>query len=291
MTEKQQEEYKRVLVRTLQAFDRFCSDHNLRYFAMGGTAIGAVRNKGIIPWDDDIDVAMIREDYDRFISLKSELKNSKYEIVDPSNPGYYLSYAKFVDKTTTLWEVDQYEFIIGVFIDVFPLNHVEDDIERIKDYQNKYIKICNCHFGGYQNLFCRSNLKYLSLIHPRWIRYWLYMLSLKIRKKYYSRRFWECEAQLRNSKGNKLLNYDTQYAMEKELFKSEWFEKQIRVPFEDTEICIMENSDAFLSQMFGDYMSLPPVEERVSHHYHYFLDLERRWTLDEIKSYLSKQRT
>lgn len=290
LTEKQQAEYKRILVRTLQAFDKFCTDHRLRYFATGGTAIGAVRHKGIIPWDDDIDVAMIREDYDRFISLKNELKNSKYEIVDPSNPGYYLSYAKFVDKTTTLWEVEQYEFVIGVFIDVFPLNHVEDNIERIKDYQKEFLTTCYCHFGGYQNLFCKSNLKYLSLLHPRRIYYWLYLLNLKIRKKYYSKRFWEYEAQLRASKGNRLLNYDTQYAMEKELFKSEWFEKQIRVPFEDTEICLMGGYDEYLTQMFGDYMTLPPVEQRISHHYHYFLDLDRRWSLNEIKSYLSKRK-
>lgn len=286
LTEKQLAEYKRILVRTLQVFDKFCTDHNLRYFAMGGTAIGAVRHKGIIPWDDDIDVAMIREDYDRLISLRNELKDTKYEIVDPSNPGYYLSYAKFIDKTTTLWEVEQYEFVIGVFIDVFPLNHVEDNIERIKDYQKEYLNVCNCHFYGYQNLLCKCNLKLLSLLHPRGIRYWLYLLNLKIRKKYYNRKFWEYDAQLKASKGNRLLNYDTQYAMEKELFKSEWFEKQIRVPFEDTEICLMGGYDEYLTQMFGDYMTLPPVEQRISHHYHYFLDLDRRWSLNEIKSYL-----
>lgn len=291
LTEKQLVEYKRILVRTLQAFDKFCTDHNLRYYAMGGTAIGAVRHKGIIPWDDDIDVAMVREDYDRFISLKNELKDSKYEIVDPSNPGYYLSYAKFVDKTTTLLEIEQYEFVIGVFIDVFPLNHVKDDIKSIKVYQKEYLNVCNCHFYGYQNLLCKSNLRFLSLSHPRGILYWLHLLKVKIRKKYYSHRFWEYDTQLKASKGDRLLNYDTQYAMEKELFKSEWFEKQIRVPFEDTEICLMGGYNEYLTQMFGDYMSLPPVEERVSHHYHYFLDLDRRWSLAEIKSYLRKHKS
>lgn len=291
LTEKQLGDYKRILVQTLKAFDKFCTDHNLRYFATGGTAIGAVRHKGIIPWDDDIDVAMVREDYDRFISLKNELKDSKYEVVDPSNPGYYLSYAKFVDKSTTLWEVEQYEYVIGVFIDVFPLNHVKNDIKSIKDYQKEYLNVCNSHFYGYQNLLCKSNLRCLSLSHPRGICDWLYLLKLKIRKEYYSQRFWEYDAQLKASKGDRLLNYDTQYAMEKELFKSEWFEKQIRVPFEDTEICLMGGYNEYLTQMFGDYMSLPPVEERVSHHYHYFLDLDRRWSLDEIKLYLRKHKS
>jgi len=283
-------EYKEKLLATFKAFDAFCRKHDIKYYAAYGTLIGAVRHNGIIPWDDDIDVTMIREDYDRFISLRSELENSKYEIVDPSNPGYYLSYAKFVDRTTTLWEVEQYEYVIGVFIDIFPLDHVEDNIEILKDRQTKFFNICNCHFYGYQNLLCKSNLRYLSLSHPRGIVDWLHLLKLKIRKKYYSQKFWECDAQLRTSKGDKLLCFDIQYAIEKELFKSEWFEKQIRVPFENTEICIMEGYDQYLTQIYGNYMSLPPVEERVSRHYHYFLDLDRRWSLDEIKSYLRKHK-
>lgn len=290
LTEKQLTDYKRVLVRTLQAFDKFCTDHNLRYFAIYGTAIGAVRHNGIIPWDDDIDVAMIREDYDRFISLKNELKNSKYEIVAPSNPGFYCPYAKFIDKTTTLWEVEQYEYVIGVFIDVFPLNHVKDDIEFIKKYQKECLNICYRHIFGYQNLLCKTNLKYLSLSHPRRIYYWLHLLKVKIRKKYYFQRFWEYDAQLRTSKGSRLLNYFTPYPMEKELLKSEWFEKQIRIPFENTTICIMEKYDEYLTQLFGDYMTLPPVEQRISHHDHYFVDLDCRWSLIEIKSFLRKNK-
>ena len=282
-------EYKKKLLETFKAFDAFCRKHDIKYYAAYGTLIGAVRHHGIIPWDDDIDVTMIREDYDRFISLRRELESSKYEIVDPSNPGYYLSYAKFVDKTTTLWEVEQYEYIIGVFIDIFPLDHVEGNIETLKGRHKKFFNICNCHFSGYQNLLCKSSLKKLSLSHPRGIIYWLYLLTLKIRKKYYSQKFWEYESQLRTSKGDKLLCFDIQYAIEKELFKSEWFEKQIRVPFENTEICIMEGYDQYLTQIYGDYMTFPPVEERVSHHYHYFLDLDRRWTISEIKSYLKLQ--
>lgn len=284
-------EYKKKLLETFKAFDAFCRKHDIKYYAAYGTLIGAVRHHGIIPWDDDIDVTMIREDYDRFISLRRELENSKYEIVDPSNPGYYLSYAKFVDKTTTLWEVEQYEYVIGVFIDIFPLDHVEGNIETLKDRHKKFFNICNCHFNGYQNLLCKSNLKDLSLSHPRGIINWLYLLKLKIRKKYYSQIFWEYESQLRTSKGDKLLCFDIQYAMEKELFKSEWFEKQIWVPFENTEISIMESYDQYLRQIYGDYMTLPPVEQRVSHHYQYFLDLDRRWSLDEIKLYLREKKS
>gem|GEM_PF-4050912 len=81
---------KKALTSTLKGFINFCEQHNLRYYAAFGTAIGAVRHHGIIPWDDDIDVYMPREDYNKFLSLRGTLENSEYEIVDIENKGYYL---------------------------------------------------------------------------------------------------------------------------------------------------------------------------------------------------------
>ena len=74
--------YKKSLLQTFKAFDCFCRKHGITYYAGGGTLIGAVRHRGIIPWDDDIDVLMLKEDYDRFIALKQECSNSDYRILD-----------------------------------------------------------------------------------------------------------------------------------------------------------------------------------------------------------------
>lgn len=284
LTIQQQLRYKEILIRTLKAFDAFCTENNLRYYATGGTAIGAIRHKGIIPWDDDIDVAMIREDYDRFLSLKNKLIGTPYKIIDPSNKGYYLPFAKFIDTNTTLWETPCYEYLIGVFIDIFPLNHVDNDMVAIKKYQKEYLDVCWKYLGGFMY---SSFSNALAIKSPAKIKGWIKYILLN---RYYANIFWKHEEQLKASKGDFLLNYYTQYKMEKELFKKEWFKDQIRVPFEDTEINLMSGYKEFLTQMFGDYMTPPPVEQQVSHHTHYFIDLERGLSLKEVKRIIkSKQ--
>ena len=289
ISKEQQFQYKNILINTLIAFDNFCSKHNIRYFATGGTAIGAVRHKGVIPWDDDIDVVMIREDYDRFLSIKKELNGSSYRVIDPSDIGYYLPFAKFVDINTTIWETCEHEFLLGVYIDIFPLNHVTGNLKSIKEFQNKYLLSCRKHFGGYKKLFTKEVIKY-TLSHPSIISSWLERLFIyKPFKRYYSRKFWEYENLLKESKGDYLLNYYTQYKMEKELFNPKWFDDLIRLPFEDTEINMMAGYHDFLTQLFGDYMTPPPTDKQVTHHSCYFMDLKKRWTINEIKAVLNRR--
>lgn len=132
--------YKKSLLQTFKAFDYFCRKHGITYYAGGGTLIGAVRHKGIIPWDDDIDVLMLKEDYDKFIALKQECSNSDYRILDYHDSGYYLPYAKFVDANTTIWEVKEFPYVIGTFIDVFPLYHSYGNVNEVQLQVYQYKK-------------------------------------------------------------------------------------------------------------------------------------------------------
>ena len=88
-------EFKQRLIKLFKEFIDVCNKNKLRYYAAYGTALGAVRHRGIIPWDDDIDVWMPREDYERFLSLRNQLTATPYEILDIQNKGYYLYFAKF----------------------------------------------------------------------------------------------------------------------------------------------------------------------------------------------------
>ena len=108
----------------------------MRYYAAYGTALGAVRHRGIIPWDDDIDVWMPCEDYERFLSLRNQLTATPYEILDIQNKGYYLYFAKFCDKNTTLIEREG-EPIIGLY----PL----DNYDPSKNGLNKSILYIAMH--------------------------------------------------------------------------------------------------------------------------------------------------
>ncbi len=132
-------EYKKKLRQVMKAFIAFCDEHDLNYYVSGGTAIGVVRHQGIIPWDDDIDVYMLRPDYEKFLSLRDTLSKSKYEITDFTNGSYPLQvFAKFSDKTTTVWEYKDSPYITGVWVDVFPLDQASENFANEREIALDY---------------------------------------------------------------------------------------------------------------------------------------------------------
>ena len=106
------ERYKELLIKTMSEFIKVCDRNGIEYIGAYGTVLGAIRHKGLIPWDDDIDVFMTRENYEKFLRLKKNLVGSGYEIVDLDDKGYYLPFAKFCDSQTTIWEVENLPFIL-----------------------------------------------------------------------------------------------------------------------------------------------------------------------------------
>ena len=122
--------HQQFLLQTYKRFDDFCQEHQLVFYAAYGTMIGAIRHHGFIPWDDDLDVFMLRKDYDRFVELRSELKDPSYKIsifLDGESP---YPFAKFYTTKGTIWEYSQFPFIIGPWIDVFPVDEGDMDDEN-----------------------------------------------------------------------------------------------------------------------------------------------------------------
>ena len=118
-------ELKQQQLDILKAFIKVCNKYNLEYFLVYGTALGAIRHKGFIPWDDDIDVAMPRKDYDKYIELQKEYEGTPYFIQTfKSDPCYIYNYAKLRDSSTTFLEnaFKNHRINQGVFIDVFPVD-------------------------------------------------------------------------------------------------------------------------------------------------------------------------
>lgn len=283
LSSAQIEEYKRVLVQTLVAFDTFCKENNITYYGCGGTAIGAVRHKGIIPWDDDIDVCMTRENYDRFLSIKGKLEGSKYKVIDSSEKGYYLPFAKFIDANTTLWEFEEKKCLIGVFIDIFPLNHVCGNKAFIIPFRRKYMATCVRYARGFDDNFCKSSLNKLKSKNIKQIIYWIMNVSYyKPFHFYYRWKLENMEKVIRNGKGDYLINFYSSYPVERELFPAEWFKYQVTFPFEYTTIPLPNGYDNMLKQLYGDYLTPPPVEKRITHHSHFFCDTNKKWEINEI---------
>lgn len=137
-------EWNATILDILKAFMEICKTHNLRYYCCAGTAIGAARHHGMIPWDDDIDVLMPRPDYDRLLEIAKKEDFGKYEVVTPyNNESYPLYFSKLVNRETTLIEEKERPCIIGLYVDIFPLDATDDDLETAKALYRKYSKTIN----------------------------------------------------------------------------------------------------------------------------------------------------
>ena len=154
-------------LQTLKYLISFLEKHNLNYFVCSGTAIGVVRHKGFIPWDDDIDIYMFRKDYEKLLGLSEEMHDDGYKIVNIQNSdNYYLKFSKVINCKTSLWETKSYPCLLGSFVDIFPLdlrnagmlssarkwleyNNIMDNYLRYIEYHSlsDYLKMVkSCHF-------------------------------------------------------------------------------------------------------------------------------------------------
>lgn len=288
MDNQQEQRYRCILLQTMKNFVKLCKENNIKYVAAYGTILGAVRHKGLIPWDDDIDVYMTRENYEKFMSLKNSPLLTGYEIIDFRDDGYYLPFAKFCDKHTTLWEIKKYPFVMGVFIDIFPLDMANlDEKSRTLHHQyknvfNDYLK-CISHYDIKDYGKALLNLQLKSVL--RMLKEYLFFAS---RKKNVLQRMENILNEIQSVKGDFYLYHRSFAKFEKSLFPKEYIEDVIEFPFEDFTIYIPRQYDAVLTQMYGDYMTLPPVEQQKSQHFHFYFNPTERLSIKEITERMNK---
>jgi len=257
---------KKIQLEILVAVDDFCNRNGIRYSLSSGTLIGAIRHQGYIPWDDDIDIMMPRSDYDLFIKIFNGSYPNLSLMAPELNANYYAPYANIYDNRTLLTEGDNghHGFNIGVKIDIFPIDHVAEDIKKYKrellvvKYINyiMYIKRLN-------NTLIRDNdgfSNYLKLGIKKIVCLWLpYCLLQKLvimisnNQRYYHSTYVD----------NVVYNV---YTSRLPRFRSTIMESYIRVPFEGHYFNSIAQYDDVLKKMYGDYMILPPEEDRVAHH-------------------------
>ena len=277
------EQYKSHLLNLFKKFISFCEDYSINYFCTGGTMLGAVRHHGLIPWDDDIDLFMMREDYEKLISLKSELQQRNIGIEGIQCNDQFAVFLKIWDMNTTLWEFEEIPYVYGVFIDIFPLDYSDDtQAQFLKKYKKRrrlyllyQLSQMNFSVKTIKNRLLQKDYKFvmkeiMSLMVPRIFRGAIRSMLLK-------------EDQ-RNQKpqGRFLASYYGDY-WEREYLKKEWFDDSVLVDFETFKAKIPVGYDGYLSQIYHDYMKLPPKEKQITHHYHYFLDLNKHYDIEQVK--------
>jgi lipopolysaccharide cholinephosphotransferase len=272
-------QYRKLLLKTYSAFSCFCKDNNIHFCAAGGTMLGAVRHKAMIPWDDDIDVYMMRSDFDKFISIREKLNETEYEILDLHTEGYYCSHTKFSHKSSSIWEFQGIPFIMGAFIDIFVLDYESGSYENLRKKRQEYARFYNLYFISSNNPpFAKI---FDSVCHLHFKKAFWYLVQKFL--------FKIVRPQIRNKMlihsedkiGEWLIAY-TGTSGVKDIFRSEWFEKYISFPFEDTKIDVPCGYVSYLEAMYGDYLTIPPIEKRKTHHSLFYYNLDRRITSEEM---------
>lgn len=269
LTEQSLKQLQDKLTDLMKRVHDICVNNNIHYTMMGGTLIGALRHHGFIPWDDDIDIAMPYEDYKKFKQL---VKNHKFENLAFGIPAeseiYCQDFIKVYDTTTTLMENNRVKSKPkGIFIDVFPLANVG-----------------NTKIGAYYELrvhrFWRDILmrKDLQLWHGWFILVeWIYILLGKfISAKYIVNRIESRYEKLNRKKTYFMSDLDGTI---KGIVPAYLFDEFTLYDFENYQFYGMKRADEYLRWVFGDYMKMPPENQRTPHHIE-FMDLNKSYLDD-----------
>ena len=248
----------------LKVFQDICRKHNLRYFAIGGTCLGAVRHKGFIPWDDDVDVAMPYEDYVKFLELAKTELPEHYAIFDHLHfKHHWLHYfCKLHDTRTAFIEGVTKRFkdgYLGLFIDIFPVhgfpkNKVMRRLVQIFIFTCRVLNNRRRFPYHKQSSLARKILWIAALPFKLLVPYYFFS---KLNEKIMSRYPFGCSDTVNFPWRRPKLKAKGWYS---DVFPYEAFKETIDLPFEDTVIAVPKGYDRYLTIEFGDYMT-PPTEE------------------------------
>lgn len=258
-------EHQKILYELLVEFDRVCKQLNIPYMLFAGTMLGVVRHNGFIPWDDDLDIIMLRKDYEKFLADAPKcLDNKKYYLQKEFSEHWPMFYSKLrMNHTTCLEKYNPRDKKChqGVFIDIFPCDNAcsRQFARKIQYYASKIV-IAKClDKRGYQT---DSMIKKIFMFFVRIIP-----LSpcLKIVKAEKTESKWV----------HSFLGGSSKY--EKSVYKKSCFQKSVYRSFEKGQFPISEEYDELLKIMYGNYMQLPPESERECKTHTLLLDLNNSY--------------
>lgn len=259
-------EMQNIELGILKYIKSVCEQNGLRYYLAYGTLIGAIRHQGFIPWDDDVDIMMPREDYNRFIEITNKNPDKIYKLMSYETCDEFTSFLpKVIDTRTTL--IQNYGFIekinLGVYVDIFVLDGIGNTYnEAVKNYKrifNCFKKWLYCDtkmFTPNSKNYIKDILRFIrnSPYKFRSIRHYLDKLLESVKKINYDDSLYVCTTCLMYKDMKKCI-----------LLKSD-IEKGNNTLFVNEYFTIPKNYDNLLKQHYGDYLKLPPESKRISNH-------------------------
>lgn len=245
-------------------FERVCKEHNLRFYLIAGTLLGAIRHKGFIPWDDDMDVAMPRKDYDLLIKHSDEWFSSPYELdCREKSELYPWRFAKVQDATTTLYANRGPRYIGGVYIDVFPYDGLPDGPLRQRLHIWRHRMLDKLFYFSFRDPF-KHGKKFDS--------YLLFFIQKFLSPNRLYRMLDAASRKYDFETSNYITDHDCKY---RGIIKKEALgNAPSKVMFEGHETDGIADWDYFLTLMYGDYMNPPAQNDRKSHHYLVYRNLD-----------------
>lgn len=263
-------------IEILEAIQSICNRHGLVYYADSGTLLGAVRHKGFIPWDDDIDIAMMRDDYERFLKYATQELSSEYFLQTPATEeDYFYGHAKIRKNGTTairkIQYPERYSHHQGVFVDIFPIDNVPDG--KVKKAVHKFIALKMMQLIYYAKYYYRLNKHSVKTRIKHRISCILLPSNKAVRRAYKRYEKW---IRRYDKKPTKIIGaISMYYNLSNFLWPRDWFKETTMLGFNDIQIMAPKEYDRILTYEYGDYMT--PVQAPTEHGEMYF-DLEHNYT-------------
>jgi len=256
MRELTLDESKKLQLNILINIAKFCDEHYIKYSIAYGTLIGAVRHKGFIPWDDDIDIIMMRDDYERFVAI---YKDDSYVLVDGEHQLNHL-HVRIADNNTRLVSLkgarDKF-YNSGLWVDVFPIDKVPNDKDEYELFMRKIYRLCKLQLiaevGGEGRKLTKR------------IPFYILQFFLKPFGKLFGKKIKKEIKKYNHSDSKSVANVSLWY-LHYPSFSIDYMKEFIELEFEGCYFKSISKYDEFLKGIYGDYMTPPPVDKRNYRH-------------------------
>lgn len=260
------EKLKKVELDILRQFIEVCEKLDLKWFMLYGSCLGTVRHHGFIPWDDDIDVGLMRDDYEVFLEKAPSLLSENYFLqTAKTDPDYSMNYAKIRRSDTTFIEktVKNFNMNHGIYIDIFPINEYRPS--KIFDMKVRFYNICidKAYYLENRGSFPKRAIK--GIISS-------FIKDYRVARDKKEKLFRKSE-----QKGAGTVSTLCGFWGKGENMPRDIFDTVEKMSFEGIEVNVPGKWDEYLTLLYGDYMTPPPEKERTTHHYTEIIDPEKSY--------------
>ena len=261
-------EIQNISLDILKTISSICEEQNLRYYLMYGTLIGAIRHEGFIPWDDDVDIMMPRPDYDKLLEYLEKNKDIylDLEVFNRKTHNNYPYMITRISNNNYILDVENEKpYGIGVFIDIYPFDGLGKTEEESYKYAIIGDRLSTCCYQATRKHYSVETTK--SFVR-KIFKFPVFIISKIIGKDYFQKKLETLRLKYNYDESDYVGCFVWLSGGKKDIFKREWFNDYEMCSFENIPFRIPKEYDLVLKHIYGDYMTLPPKEERVGHHFY-----------------------